>query len=214
MNSNATAHVDSAIGAELDAMRTIGEAMSVLDPGARARVIEWVAGRFGISRGTASRDTQALASGPQAVSDDEVVGEIPGIARMIGDRFEMTVRDLKAKSTIDAAIRLAHVVIYAHEKLAGKKSVSSRKVLLPILKEWRAYDGNTRPALANHKGIHRNGDELSLDALSRQEAQDYIDQILDDSIRGTWNPKGRSTRKAAKKDAPVAVLEESSNGPE
>jgi hypothetical protein len=128
--------------------------------------------------------------------------ELPGIARITDAGLEVTVRDLKARSANDAAIRLAHIAILAKEKLTGTKTLSSRNELLPILKEWRAYDGNTRVALANHRGIHRDGDQLSLDAISRREAQKYIDEILDESIQSTWNPTGRA-RKAGKKNSPM-----------
>jgi hypothetical protein len=115
--------------------------------------------------------------------------EIPGIARLTsnGD-LKITIRDLKAKSGLDAAVRLAHVAIYAHEKLRGEP-LSSRRTLTPILKEWRLYDGNTRARLSKEKGIIRDGDALHLDAHSRRDAERLIQEILDDGVSGNWRPR-------------------------
>ena len=191
MDSNTTT---IAFDAELEAMRVIGTALADLDPGARVRVLTWIGSHFAIG----TPPTQLPARGLQMVgATTEVETEIPGIARVTEAGLEITVRDLKAKSALDASIRLAHVVLLAKEKLTGAKTVSSRKEL-PILKQWRLYDGNTRVALGQHKGIHRNGDDLSLDAISRRDAEMFIQQVLDDSVLGSWNPNGRP-RKAIKK---------------
>ena len=193
----------STIHSEIDAMRVVAEAIENLaDPEARMRVLSWLASKFGAPRYEAGKKDLRHGSG-EGASLPITEEELPGIARRTanGD-LEVTVRDLKAKSTIDAAMRLAHIVIYANEKLKGERAVSSRKVLLPILKEWRAYDGNTRPALAHHKGIHRDGDQLSLDTIAKKDAEKYISEILDDSVTGTWNPNGRSSRKASTKKMP------------
>jgi hypothetical protein len=186
-------------------MRKVGEALEGLgDPEARERVLFWVASKFGtLASYTGRNNTVATAVGqttPLGTSD-----EIPGIARATPNGgLEITVRDLKAKSTTDAAIRLAHIVIYAAEKLKGERAVSSRKVLLPILKEWRAYDGNTRLALARHKGIHRDGDSMSLDAIAKKDAEKYVADILDDAAQGTWNPNGRPTKKTSTRKPLIA----------
>jgi hypothetical protein len=191
MDSNTTA-----FDAELEAMRVIGTALANLDPGARVRVLNWIGSHFAI--GTPPTQMPP-AHGLQMVGGTtEVETEIPGIARLTDAGLEITVRDLKAKSALDAAIRLAHVVLLAKEKLTGAKTVSSRKELVPILKQWRLYDGNTRLALGQHKGILRKGDDLSLDAISRRDAEMFIQQVLDDSVLGSWNPNGRP-RKPIKK---------------
>ena len=84
---------------------------------------------------------------------------------MISDSgdFRVTVRDPKARNTNDAAIRLAVVAIHSYCKLSGEKGASSRRIVKPVLENWRAYTGNTRAALASHQGIIRDGDALSLD---------------------------------------------------
>ena len=195
----------STIHSEIDAMRVVAEAIENLaDPEARMRVLSWLASKFGAPRYEAGKKDLRHGSG-EGASLPITEEELPGIARRTANgELEVTVRDLKAKSTIDAAMRLAHIVIYANEKLKGERAVSSRKVLSPILKEWRAYDGNTRLALARHKGIHRDGDQLSLDAIAKKDAEKYIGEILDDSVHGTWNRNGRPGRKApAKKTPPV-----------
>jgi hypothetical protein len=114
---------------------------------------------------------------------------MPGIARLSdsGD-LHLTVRDLKARSGLDAAVRLAYVAIYAYQKLAGR-ALSSPSGLTPLLKSWRLYDGNTRARLARDKGILRNGDDLSLDAHATRDAERFVQEILDDGIEGRWTAK-------------------------
>jgi len=188
---------------EVEVMKVIGEALDGLsDLEARSRVLAWAASRFGSALPT----RQLVLSG----AGEHLTGfgiasrdkEIPGVARLSENgTLEVTVRDLKAKSTLDAAIRLGLIAIRANEILTGSASLSSRKALVPILKDWRAYDGNTRPALARHKGILRNGDNLSLDAIAKKEAEKYIAEVLDDSISGNWNPDARRAKRAASKTA-------------
>lgn len=67
--------------------------------------------------------------------------------------------------------------------------MSSRKNLTPILKEWRLYDGNTRARLSKERGILRDGDNLSLDAHARRDAERFIEEISDPEIKGQWKPK-------------------------
>jgi hypothetical protein len=198
MSSESSEHVTPAVEPELEAMKTAGKAIEALpDSDARGRVLAWLASRFGVT-GFEARRADLRPAGTVGRPSEPVGGEIPGIARLTTDgNLEITVRDLKAKNTIDAAIRLAHVVIYASEKLNGEAAVSSRRVLTPILKEFRAYDGNTRTALAGHKGIRRNGDLLSLDLIAKKEAERYVIEILDASINGTWNPSARPSRRAS-----------------
>jgi PAS domain S-box-containing protein len=105
------------------------------------------------------------------------------------------VRDLKAKSGLDAAVRLAQVAIYAHERLTGRP-LSSRKGLTPLLKEWRLYDGNTRARLAREPGIVRSGDDLTLDPRGRRDAERLVEELLQPAARteenrpgGTWRRK-------------------------
>jgi hypothetical protein len=185
---------------EVNAMRAVGEALSALgEDDARARVLAWAASHFGLpATAPAPRANFLQSSVPPVEHQSDSTGEIAGVAKMTASGFELTARDLKARSTNDAAIRIAHVVIYAYEKLTGEKVVSSKRILLPILRQWRAYDGNTRPAIANHKGIHRDGDNLSLDAIARKDAEKFIVEILDDSVEGTWNPKGRAAKRKKK----------------
>ena len=176
---------------EFDAMKTIDETLTALKDEERERVLQWVANKY--SNGTKnlvrpmglvpkSGDSPLLQSSGSS-------NEFPGIARLSNDgSFKLTVRDLKAKNTNDAAIRLVHVVVLVHEQLTNEPSVSSKKIVVPELRRWRAYTGNTRAAIAAHKGIIRDGDMISLDAHARQEAEGYIRQILDDSVQGSWKP--------------------------
>ena len=124
-----------------------------------------------------------------AINTEQSQREIAGVARLTeSGELRITARDLKAKSGLDAAMRLAYIAIYAHELLTNLP-FSSRKGLTPLLKEWRLYDGNARAKLSRERGIIRSGDNLSLDAHARLDAERYVNDILDVDIKGSWKPK-------------------------
>ena len=183
---------------EANAIATISVALKPLDDEARFRVFEYVARRFSLAVSDKVPQSKAQArSEPPAnpvhnavtpPSYGSIVTEIDGIAMLDGDdAIRVTVRDLKARSGLDAAVRIAHVAIYACEKLL-KRPMSSRNELTPLLKEWRLYDGNTRARLAKEKGIVRDDDNLKLDAHARKAAEGYISEVLDENISGRWKP--------------------------
>lgn len=187
------------IDPEIAAISTISAALSALtDADARGRVVAYVLARFvpGLKVGTAfeTRSGDEPHDAPGSTTDSARPGpprspEIAGVASLTeGGTLRITARDLKARSGLDGAVRLAHVAIYAYEQLAGQP-LSSRKGLTPLLQEWRLYDGNTRARLAKEKGILRDGDNLRLDAHARRDAEKFIREILDESLSGQWKPK-------------------------
>ncbi|MGD0158410.1 MAG: hypothetical protein ABSB50_20155 [Terracidiphilus sp.] len=190
---------------ELEGMRAIDEILqNVEDELARARVAGWVAAKYsGALPGRAGSVAAVRVAAPPGSADR--VDEIPGIAKLSQDgEILLTVRDLKARNTNDAAIRLVHVLIWAAQKLTGSASVSSRRIVTPLLQRYRCYDGNTRHAVASDRGIVRDGDELSLDFHAEQRAEQFVSEILDASVEGQWRPGGsrrRSPRLRAASDA-------------
>jgi len=192
---------------EIQAMGKVDEALEGLeDESARGRIIRWASEKYGVAVSTKPMAPSQLFSPSSQPSLGTLPvtsgGEIPGIAKFVGDELRVLARDIKASSTNDAAIRLVHIAIRANEALTGSATVSSRHIVTPILKAWRAYTGNTRPAIANQKGILRNGDLMSLDEHGKRDADEYMRQILDSSVEGTWNPNAvskRTTRKVAGK---------------
>ena len=195
---------------EVDTIVKINEVLSQIpDEPTKQRILRWACEKFGGSISTVKTPTaplsptmpRVLAQVPAAAGN-----EIPGIAKIFADgSFKLTVRDPKAKSTADAAIRLALVAARAYQLLSGADTVSSKNIIVPTLRDWRAYDGNTRQDLADHKGIVRNGDNLSLDVHATQEADGYIKEIGDESIVGTWKPGQRGRGKAPKPAAAPVV---------
>ena len=188
---------------EFNAMKNIHEALSSLkDNEARERVLKWTSSKFGLSSALLdSQDNPQPGGSPPSGSPETNIGEIPGIA-FLGDNGQLiiTARDLKANSKIDAGIRLVHVAIRANELLNKEKYASSRKTVTPILREWGVYDGNTRREVANHKGIIRQKDNLSLDVHSKREADKIIKEILDDSIKGKWKMRYKVKQKNQEKN--------------
>jgi hypothetical protein len=187
--------------AEMAALGAISTSLAAVeDQEARERVLAYAVARFApnllaraaprtlpivpgkVGSPSVSTLSEGLAAGPGGTK------EIPGVARLTeaGD-LKVTIRDLKAKSGLDAAARLAIVSIYAYNQLAGQ-AFSSSKGLTPILKQWRLYDGNTRRKLAAEKGILRDGDGLTLDAHAERDAVRMIEEIREPSVEGTWKP--------------------------
>jgi hypothetical protein len=196
-NQNEDAMKTSNIGPELAAMTKVSEALnSLADLKARERVISWAASAFGVSAlGPTQRvgsETPARPTGNRPADEKEIAG----IARVTPNgELHLTVRDLKARSANDAAIRIAHLTLLANERLNNSDSLSSKNVLVPILRRYRAYDGNTRGALAQHRGFARVGDQLSMDLHCKEEAEEFVKQILDPAVQGTWNPSAKPTKK-------------------
>lgn len=190
---------------EIDALRDAVAALSTLDDdAAKARVLNYLIAKFGPSKAAAITFSHGGHTQHMQPSANGDVTELPGIACLQDDgTFKLTARDLKATSTINAAIRVAHVAVLAYEQLTGEKQVSSRKVVVPALREYRAYDSNTRTALARHKGIIRKGDLLSLDAHSRQDAEQFVREILDPETHGTWTPRSAGRRRSRSRQLAV-----------
>ncbi|MGH9545084.1 MAG: hypothetical protein ACRD23_07695 [Terriglobales bacterium] len=205
--STAVAFDQDAVDAELRVMMKVSEALgSLKDAGARERVLFWVASKFQCASGLPvsppaqnETKTESLAASAR---------EIPGIARLSDTgELHLTVRDMKARSANDAALRIAHIVIYANQQLTGSETVSSKKTLLPILRKYRAYDGNTRSALAQHRGFVREGDQLSMDFHCKKEAEGFVREILDSTTQGTWAPSARASKKKVASDKASSVVQ-------
>jgi hypothetical protein len=181
---------------ELNAMALIAQAFNELDDQkARDRVLRWAAAKYAdLSQSThVSVPTHlSLPLIENSATDVETTGPDIDLRRVCklmdsGD-LRVTLRDLKAKSANDAAIRLAHIVIYCYQALSKQTSTSSRHVLTPELKRWRLYNGNSRHSLAMQKGIIREQDSLSLDAHATLDAERFIREALDPTIEGKWRP--------------------------
>jgi len=178
---------------EIQALGTIIEALEgVEDQEAINRILEYVLDKFGDE---VAQKREHQDEGKDCDDSGFTSNEIPGIALISdGGEFKLTVRDPKAKNTNDAAIRLALVSIYAYCQISKEKSASSKKIVKPVLENWRAYTGNTRKALAEHAGILRDGDALSLDHHATLEAEKVMDDIKDSEVTGNWQPNGKKMR--------------------
>jgi hypothetical protein len=202
---------ESDADAEIVALAAVHRLLLPLDDDARARVLAYVSTKFGIrsyqsnlpvpvQRAQPERQDTPPATRPASLAfaqGSPLSNEIAGIAHLTEDGvLRLTARDLKAKSTADAAKRITYVAIRAYQQLTEASKVSSKKILVPLLKEWRAYDGNTRKVIKADKGVIREGDLLSLDAHARHQADEFIAEILDEEITGTWRPSlSQGTRK-------------------
>lgn len=195
---------------ELAAINSSSAVLSKLpDNDSRRRVLSYMLARY-LPESSPGRDepTSVPLPMPNSNSTIRVVErterELPGVARLndVGD-LQITVRDLRAKSRLDAAVRLSKVAIYAHQRLTGQP-LSSRKSLTPLLKEWRLYDGNTRSKLAKAPGIIRSGDNLSLDPQALRIAERFVNEICsiaetdrDDQRIRKWGPETHPRQHAA-----------------
>lgn len=187
---------------EIVAMSRIGEALGdIEDEQVVSRILKWAIDKFSPATQTITSTTgkQTQTGMPTPTQIGVKSNELPGIAKLSEDgKFELTVRDVKAKSQQNSALRHALIIIQAYTKLTGQQSVSSRRIVSPILKDRRLYNGNTRRILAEHQGIIRDRDNLSLDSVAKDEAESYIREALDPSVKGGWNPGKVARKKKAK----------------
>lgn len=117
---------------------------------------------------------------------------LAGVAMKTNEgNFHFSVRDLKASSATDAAKRLTYVLIRSYTELMNEETASRKEIINPHMQSWRLNSGNTRNFLANDPGIVRNGDKYSLDIHAEKEADEFIAEIQDSSITGSWKPNSR-----------------------
>jgi PAS domain S-box-containing protein len=184
---------------ELTAIAKSSAAIQELpDSEARRRVLTYVMDRY-FPESSSHQQRSASASQPVSAAASRTLtrefpeGDLQGVARITNEGdFEIVIREFWASSRLDAAVRLAKLAIYAHERLTGA-AMSSRTGLTPLLKAWHLYDGNTRARLARERGIIRSGDSLSLDDLEKSRASRSVVEMR--SRVGTSN-RGRRFRRA------------------
>lgn len=182
---------------EADAIKAISKALRTLpDNTSRELVLDFVASRFALqskrislesvpTRSPVDESAKIVAVNAAA---DRKRGEIPGIAKVTeSGELKLTIRDLKASSGLNAALRVAHIAIHACESLLHR-GMSSRNELTPILRQWRVYDGNARAKIGADKGIFRDGDTLTLDAHAQRLAEQFIADVLNPEVEGKWKP--------------------------
>ena len=200
---------------ELAAIAKSSAAIQELPDGeARRRVLTYVMDRY-FPESSLHQRRSALASQTRSatVSGTRVHefsdGDLQDIACITdeGD-FEIVISEFWASSRSDAAVRLAKLAIYTHERLTGA-AMSSRTSLTPLLKAWRLYDGNTRARLAKERGIIRSGDTLSLDDLEKSRANRSVVEMR--SRVGISN-RGQRFRRAGAEPKKAPGAEETSSG--
>ncbi|HVL88122.1 MAG TPA: hypothetical protein VM681_09000 [Candidatus Thermoplasmatota archaeon] len=185
---------------------SIANAVSLFPAPLQLRVMElmfaeFLADRFGAKpavaiSGQESRPKVTSNGGGPLVLEADGRKEIPGIAVVDGEgKLALTIRDPKASSASEAAKRIAYVTIRASQLLTGSETVSSKETVVPALREWRLLSGGIRQSLASDRGLHREGrDLLWLDKPAQSEADEFIKQILDPNVSGSWKPgRGRSS---------------------
>lgn len=185
---------------ELEVMAGIRELLDSLEgEDTRERVLRWAGSRFGVRDIGQEREGANGDTGEVRVVEAGDTREIPGIATF-SERagFELTVRDPKARSTVDAAIRLAYVTVYAYERLTGAEQVPPG-VVVDALTDWRVYDGNTRKAIAAEKGLLRSGYKRYLDTPGKKHARKLVGEMLNDSTKGEWEPPARARKKKGRR---------------
>lgn len=179
---------------EFDVMKTIHRALKPLKDDAIARILHYF-NKWFEARNSDFEPVKVVGGKQSSPGDNSASQEINGIARLT-DSGEMcfTIQDIKAKSANDAAVRLYIVGIQAYNILKNESSVPS-KMLVQLLKDHRCYDGNTRRAIAQHKGIMQNGYMRSLDVHAKKEAEKIIREIQDDGFEGRWKPSNKRSKK-------------------
>lgn len=139
--------------------------------------------------------TKVSANNSISQTHSEIPDDIPTIATLTPEgEFHSSIRDLKAKNAAEAVKRLVYVLIRSYTKLMNSSSVSRKKIINPEIVKWRLANGHDRAFIASDKGIIKKGDQLSLDIHAQSEADQYIRDIMDPEISGSWKP-GTTKRK-------------------
>jgi hypothetical protein len=205
---------DSTTDVELNVMAGMLKEVSKIkeDPAAVNRVMVWLSNKLNFASVAPKGPSRPSNGDKGSQTSEQQQGAHSEIAEINEDgTLLLHLRDLKAKTKIDATKRLVLITLLLAEELSGKKTVSSKNVLLPLLKEWRVYDGNTREFIATYQGIHRKGDELSLDKPGKDEARKYLAEIADETIIGSWSP-AQASRPVKKKAKTTGATTEASVG--
>jgi PAS domain S-box-containing protein len=195
---------------ELAAIAKSSAALEELSDGAaRRRVLTYVMNRYLQETGADRRQIATISEATPAVPGmraQEIVEEdLQGLARLTEDgEFEIVISEFWASSRLDAAVRLAKLAIYAHQRLTGR-ALSSRAGLTPLLKHWRLYDGNTRARLARERDIVRSGDSLS---LHEQETRGALRSAIEMRSKTGSGNRSRLFRKAGVESSKPIVAEE------
>ncbi len=164
------------------AMMIISQQLELLDDAGKRRLTDWFQSKYIHS----PESTLHLFEAPPTVPSENVIDKVAYLDNQ-GD-FKVIIRDLKADSVSEAAIRASYVLVSAYCYLMDKEEASSRNVVVPFLKKVGLYSGSMRAALKRESDIIREGDMLSLTNDGINKADKYIGEIQDNSTSGRWNP--------------------------
>jgi hypothetical protein len=106
------------IGAELEAMKQVGEALASLDEDARGRVLHWAGDRFGVA--TQTRAKPRHENGREEADDQDEGGEQQSRDAELPDSFAEFFSRLGVKTDPDRALAAA----YWFKKQEGKDAFS------------------------------------------------------------------------------------------
>lgn len=160
--------------------------------------------------GSSVKDASGTEGGKKEVQLPAIKDkEMPGIAKIDGEgKFHLIVRNPKGTSNNNAIMRIAYITIRAYEKLTEEKKIP-RKIVNEALEKWRLYDGNARSFIGGDRGITKEGDQagngtLSLDEISRSEADQFIKDVSNEDVpawtRKTGKPRGKKKGSKGEKD--------------
>jgi hypothetical protein len=135
-------------------------------------------------------------------TSDHADKKMSSIATITSDgKYHLTVRDLKASNSNDAMKRLVYVIIQSYIKLMKTKSVSRKEIINPEIIKWRLQNENKRGYIVSDKGILKDGDQLCLDQHAQNEADQFIQEIENPEISGTWKPESVKRTKRTKNES-------------
>lgn len=182
----------------LNEIPKIGEAIKSLPESVQSKAFDILVASLNGTIPVTRTGINALNQTPiQPLVDNSDFG---GVCTYTNNEFFLTIRDLKAKNAADATKRLIYVTIYSYNRLSAE-TISRKKILNPILKKWRLDNGNTRKFISEDKGILKVGDTYSLDVHAEQEAMQFVADIKNPELTGTWSPSAVTRRKAKEKGA-------------
>lgn len=126
-----------------------------------------------------------------------VASELQRVFRREGDEFRLDDPRLKPGSKADATRRFVHLYLLACSVLDGRDSVP-REELVEVAKHASLYDGNFNKAFNPPDNISIEDRNVRLMRPGREAAEQFLSEVLDDKVVGSWPPKSGSGSSVAK----------------
>lgn len=178
---------------EIEAMKSVAEALENLEEGERLRVFEWAKAKFGISNKNLTKELSSSIAQSEEMTNQKIENEFSDVAEIDGSNFKI-ISDLKAKSMRDAAIRIAYLTCYLRRKMLGEEKTNVSEIISQI-KDHAAFDSNTSRHINLRDLMKDSEGYIKLTRPAEKKAEEIINELRNASIKGTWTLTSKKQQK-------------------